>query len=106
MALDKKTLELVAIGASIGSECGECLEDHLKTAREAGATPGEICNAIRVAEEVRQLHARIDEKFLLKVRDIVEELGGMRTSDKVIEKPSSSGLKERNLYQLIFTLQN
>jgi AhpD family alkylhydroperoxidase len=75
MALDKKTLELIAIGASIGSECGDCLENHLKTAREAGATPGELCNAIRMAEEVRQLHARKNEKFLRKVRDIVEELG-------------------------------
>jgi AhpD family alkylhydroperoxidase len=75
MALDKKTLELIAIGASIGSECGDCLENHLKIAREAGATQGELCNAIRVAEEVRQLHDRKNEEFLRKVRDIVEELG-------------------------------
>jgi AhpD family alkylhydroperoxidase len=77
MALDRKTLELIAIGASIGSECGDCLDKHLKTAREAGATPGELCNAIRMAEEVRQLHVRKNEKFLQKICDIVQQLGDM-----------------------------
>ena len=76
MALDKKTLELIAVGASIGSECGDCLEEHLANAREAGATPGELCNAIRKAEEVLQLHARKNENFLRKICDIIQELGG------------------------------
>jgi 4-carboxymuconolactone decarboxylase len=75
MALDRKTLELIAIGASIGSECADCLDEHVKTAREAGATPGELCNAIRMAEEVRQQHVQKNEQFLQKICDIVEELG-------------------------------
>jgi AhpD family alkylhydroperoxidase len=75
MALDKKTLELIAVGASIGSECGDCLEEHLRNARDAGTTPGELCNAIRMAEKVLQLHARKNEKFLQKICDIIQELG-------------------------------
>lgn len=54
MALDKKTLELVAIGASVAACCEPCLEYHYKAAREAGATPAEICHAIKMAEKVRQ----------------------------------------------------
>ena len=55
MSLDKKTLELVAIGASVAANCGTCLEYHYKAAREAGATPAEICHAIKMAEKVRQV---------------------------------------------------
>lgn len=55
MSLDKKTLELVAIGASVAACCEQCLEFHLNAAREAGATPAEICKAIKMAEKVRQV---------------------------------------------------
>jgi AhpD family alkylhydroperoxidase len=55
MSLDKNTLELVAIGASVAACCEPCLEFHVKAAREAGATPAEICKAIKMAEKVRQV---------------------------------------------------
>jgi AhpD family alkylhydroperoxidase len=67
MSLDKKTLELVAIGASVAACCEPCLEFHVNAAREAGATPAEICRAIKMAEKVRQ--APID-----KIKKKCEEL--------------------------------
>jgi AhpD family alkylhydroperoxidase len=67
MSLDKKTLELVAIGASVAACCEPCLEFHSKAAREAGATLAEICRAIKMAEKVRQ--APID-----KIKRKCEEL--------------------------------
>jgi AhpD family alkylhydroperoxidase len=54
MSLDKKTLELVAIGASVAACCEPCLEYHYKAAAAAGATPAEICKAIKMGERVRQ----------------------------------------------------
>ena len=55
MPLDKKTPELVAIGASVAACCEPCLEYHCKAASEAGATPAEICRTIKMVEKVRQM---------------------------------------------------
>jgi AhpD family alkylhydroperoxidase len=48
-ALDLKTKELIAIGASLVAKCEGCLEGHLKKAREIGCTKEEISDAIVVA---------------------------------------------------------
>ena len=50
--------ELVAIGASIASNCLPCLEYHVPKARGAGVSDDEILAAVRLAERVKQeLHA-------------------------------------------------
>lgn len=48
-ALDLKTKELIAIGASLVAKCEGCLEGHLKKALELGITREEISDAIVVA---------------------------------------------------------
>ncbi len=46
--LDRKTKELIAIAASLVSNCKGCLEGHLKKAVKYGATRGEISETIAV----------------------------------------------------------
>jgi len=54
MALDERTKELVAVGASITANCGSCLEHHTRKAREAGADRAEIAQAADVGRLVRK----------------------------------------------------
>ncbi len=49
-----KIQELIAIGASIGSNCTPCLKNHLRLAKEYGATEDEIKEAIEVALKVKK----------------------------------------------------
>lgn len=48
-ALDLKTKELIAIGASLVGRCDGCLQGHIKKALELGLTKQEISDAIVVA---------------------------------------------------------
>lgn len=50
---DKRTEELIAVGATIGVNCQPCLDIHAAKAREAGATDAEIRAAVEVAKQVR-----------------------------------------------------
>jgi len=47
--LDRKTKELVAIGASLAAKCQGCLEGHIKKAMKFGATREEISESIAIA---------------------------------------------------------
>ena len=47
--LDRKTKELIAIGASLTARCQGCLEGHLKKAMKFGATKEEISETIAIA---------------------------------------------------------
>ena len=46
--IDRKTKELIAIAASLGYQCGGCLEGHIKKALEYGATKEEISESIAI----------------------------------------------------------
>jgi AhpD family alkylhydroperoxidase len=48
-AIDRKTKELIAIGASLAAKCQGCLEGHVKKALKFGATKEEISEAIAIA---------------------------------------------------------
>ncbi|MGE4545771.1 MAG: carboxymuconolactone decarboxylase family protein [Pedobacter sp.] len=52
--MDKKTLELIAIGASVASGCIPCLEYHVKAASEAGASHADLATAVKIGKKVRQ----------------------------------------------------
>lgn len=47
--LDRKTKELIAIGASLTAKCQGCLEGHVKKALKFGASREEISEAIAIA---------------------------------------------------------
>jgi len=47
--LDRKTKELVAIGASLAARCQGCLQGHIKKALKFGATREELAETIAIA---------------------------------------------------------
>jgi 4-carboxymuconolactone decarboxylase len=56
--LSPRDLELVAIGAAMGSNCPPCMEYHIPQARQVGLSDAEIHAAIVHADKVRQVPAR------------------------------------------------
>ena len=67
--LEKKYKELIAIGISIIINCESCLEWHIKQALDAGATEGQIIEAIEVGIEMGGGPATVSSRFALKVLD-------------------------------------
>jgi 4-carboxymuconolactone decarboxylase len=56
--LNNREKSLVALGAALGSNCVPCVEYHIPGAKRAGLTDIEICEAVRIADKVRQVPAR------------------------------------------------
>lgn len=50
--------ELVAIGASIASNCVPCVAYHMAKARKLGLSDARIMEAVELADKVRQVPAR------------------------------------------------
>ena len=59
-----KIKALVAIGASIGANCTNCLEHHLRLAKEFGAEDEEIEEAIQMALKVKKNSTRSVDKVI------------------------------------------
>lgn len=56
--LTTRDLELVALGAALGSNCASCVEYHVGAARKAGLGDAQIRAAIAAADQIRQVPAR------------------------------------------------
>ncbi|WP_299365540.1 carboxymuconolactone decarboxylase family protein [uncultured Paracoccus sp.] len=52
-ALDSRTKQIIAVAVAHVTQCPWCIENHVKGAQRAGATPEEIMEAIWVAAEMR-----------------------------------------------------
>lgn len=52
-ALPGKTKQLIAVAVAHVTQCPYCIRSHTRLARQAGATPEEIMEAIWVAAEMR-----------------------------------------------------
>jgi len=75
--LNDRERELVAIGASIASNCVSCIEHHVPEARKAGLGDGQIREAIRIADVVRRVPSR---KVLQAARASLEETSSGTTA--------------------------
>jgi len=53
-ALDRKTVELVALGAAAALRCDHCLEAHMRRAMNEGASLDEIMDALLVAGAISE----------------------------------------------------
>ena len=84
MKLDDKTIELVAVGASITANCQHCLRYHAEKSRQNGATGDEIAESIAVGKMVRGGGATEMDKF-------AERLTGTETVPSAREQVSESG---------------
>ncbi|HWT17568.1 MAG TPA: carboxymuconolactone decarboxylase family protein [Variovorax sp.] len=47
--LDAKTRELIALAVAVTTRCDSCIASHASAAREAGATEGELSEALGTA---------------------------------------------------------
>ena len=73
-AIDRKTKELVAIGASLVARCQGCLDGHIKKALKFGATREEISEAIAIA-------IGVNAAAIVDISDIAAENTGIRLFD-------------------------
>ncbi|MCK4958095.1 MAG: carboxymuconolactone decarboxylase family protein [Planctomycetes bacterium] len=69
MKLDDKTVELIAIGASITANCQPCLQYHVAKGREHGLDDDQIKDAIAVGKMVKKGAAAKMEKYAQTVLD-------------------------------------
>jgi AhpD family alkylhydroperoxidase len=53
-SLDRRTAELIAIGAAAALRCDHCLEAHMRRAQAEGASFGEIMDALLVAGAIAE----------------------------------------------------
>ena len=72
--MDRKTKELVAIGASLAAKCQGCLEGHIKKALKFGASREEISEAIAIA-------IGVNAAAIVDLSDIAAENTGIRLFD-------------------------
>jgi len=54
MTFDKRTVELIALGASVAVNCQPCLQFHINEALKVGVAESEIKEAIQVGKTVRK----------------------------------------------------
>jgi AhpD family alkylhydroperoxidase len=65
--LTKKQKELIATGISVVENCESCMEWHIKQAIDAGASTGEIIEAIEVGIEMSGGIGTVSARFAMSV---------------------------------------
>ncbi len=65
--LDKKTKELIAIGAAVSCNCHPCVKFHIDKARKLGIEPGDIKEALKVVMTVRRSAAGQMDELLSEI---------------------------------------
>ncbi len=78
--LNPRERELVALGASLASNCVPCIEFHIQEARKAGLTDAEISEAVELADKIKKVPA-----------DKVLEAASRRLSTPVDEQSAAPG---------------
>lgn len=69
--LKKKEKELIAIGISVRIDCESCMQWHIEQAARAGATYGEVLEAVEMGIEMGGGPATVSARFALAVMDDV-----------------------------------
>jgi len=78
--LDAKTRQLIALGVAVQIPCAYCVYAHTKKARAAGATEGEIREAVATAATVRQWSTVLNG-MAYDFEAFTEEVDGMQPSN-------------------------
>ena len=65
--LTKQTKELIAIGISVVINCESCMQWHIEQAAKAGASKGQVLEAIQVGIEMGGGPATTHARFALEV---------------------------------------
>ena len=70
VVLDNKTRQLIAVGASMASNCVSCLHQHYNAAMAAGASVEEIIEAIKIGEVTKaQPSAQIKQEIVMLLNE-------------------------------------
>jgi AhpD family alkylhydroperoxidase len=86
--LTSREIELVAIGAALGSNCVPCIEFHIPEAHKAGLTAAQIREAIQYADKVRQAPA---QKVLDIAKRTMDATFGTGDSERTDAWPCADG---------------
>jgi len=70
-ALDKREKELIAIGISVRIDCESCMQWHIEQAAVAGASYGQVLEAVEVGIEMGGGPATVSARFALEVMEAV-----------------------------------
>lgn len=76
--LSKATKELIAIGISVVIDCESCMQWHIVQAASAGASEGQVLEAVEVGMEMGGGPATASARFALQV--MAEAFGGGATA--------------------------
>lgn len=68
--LDEKTRQLISLAVAVTTRCDGCISDHSQLAVEAGATKGEIAEALGVAIAMNAGAALV---YSVRAMDAVEQ---------------------------------
>jgi AhpD family alkylhydroperoxidase len=85
MAITKKEKGLAAVGISIAAECKPCTDYHMKAVRQAGASDGEIRQAVQDAVSLRNAATAVMEKYGLHLGEADTEQAIVPPRDRVAE---------------------
>lgn len=80
--LEPRDKELVAIGASLASNCIPCLHYHLREAKKAGLSQPQIREAVELADMIRKVPAKKALETTEAIRDTAPESGEENCTDK------------------------
>ena len=69
--LSGKVKELIAVGISVRINCESCMQWHIEQAAAAGATFGEVMEAVEVGIEMGGGPATVSARFALQVMESV-----------------------------------
>jgi AhpD family alkylhydroperoxidase len=75
--------ELVALGAAVVANCGDCFEHHWQAARRLGVSEEDIAKAVETAETVKRMPVR-------SMRELVKRHLGDKSRVKQIQAPAAS----------------
>lgn len=74
--MDKKTIELIALGASAAVNCRPCMEYHLTAGRELGVTEEQVRGALEVGIRVNRGASEKTVKYITE--QLGQSVGGQR----------------------------
>ncbi len=80
--MDPKTKGLVAIAASIATNCQPCMKYHLKIARSSGATEEEIKDMMEMAKAVKMKSAMVMDEFAEEILSSAQKSSNERCQNK------------------------
>ncbi len=74
--LSKRDLHLVSLGASIGCNCIPCTVYHLRECKSIGLSDGELAEAIRVSNNIKEVpRNNVTQTALRQLKSSPESVG-------------------------------